>query len=62
MERGRRHTSKQNTKGVKLTLSKISLISPVSSELGSMMFIANFLFPMSRSGMDSAPVGENEHK
>ena len=46
----------------KLTLSKISLISPVSSELGSMMFIANLLFPMSRSGMDSAPVRVKEHR
>lgn len=42
-----------------LTFSKMSLISPVSSELGRMMFMAYFLFPTSTSGMASAPVRLN---
>ena len=42
-----------------LTLSKTSRISPVSSELGRMMFMANFFLLTSTSGIASAPVRLN---
>ena len=38
-----------------LTVSSVSRISPVSSELGSTTLKANFLLATSRSGMASAP-------